>query len=96
MKKFLVSMAVAALAIPALAQNSAPMRVAVIDVNKVLSSSAAGKAAAAKLKQVQEEKMARAQKMDEEINSTRRSCRSSIRSGRRWAWRSSSTSSSRG
>jgi len=67
MKKFLVSMAVAALAIPALAQNSAPMRVAVIDVNKVLSSSAAGKAAAAKLKQVQEEKMARAQKMDEEI-----------------------------
>jgi outer membrane protein len=67
MKKFLVSMAVAALAIPALAQSSAPMRVAVIDVNKVLQSSSAGKAAAAKLKQVQDEKMARAQKMDEEI-----------------------------
>ena len=67
MKKFLVSMAVAALAIPALAQSSAPARVAVIDVNKVLSTSAAGKAAAAKLKQVQDDKMARAQKMDEEI-----------------------------
>ena len=67
MKKFLVSMAVAALAIPALAQSSAPMRVAVIDVNKVLSTSAAGKAAAAKLKQVQDQKMAQGQKMDEEI-----------------------------
>ena len=67
MKKFLVSMAVAALAIPALAQSSAPARVAVIDVNKVLSSSAAGKTAAAKLKQLQDEKMARAQKLDEEI-----------------------------
>ena len=67
MKKFLVSMAVAALAIPALAQSSAPARVAVIDVNKVLSSSTAGKVAAATLKQLQEDKMARAQKLDEEI-----------------------------
>jgi len=67
MKKFLVSMAVAALAIPALAQSSAPARVAVIDVNKVLSTSTAGKTAAAKLKQLQEDKMARAQKLDEEI-----------------------------
>ena len=40
---------------------------AVIDVNKVLSSSAAGKTAAAKLKQLQEDKMARAQKLDDEI-----------------------------
>jgi outer membrane protein len=67
MKKFLVSMAVAALAIPALAQSSAPARVAVIDVNKVLSSSTAGKTAAAKLKQLQDDKMARAQKLDDEI-----------------------------
>jgi outer membrane protein len=67
MKKFLVSMAVAALAIPALAQSSAPQRVAVIDVNKVLSSSTAGKTAAAKLKQLQDDKMARAQKLDDEI-----------------------------
>ena len=67
MKKFLVSMAVAALALPALAQSSAPARVAVIDVNKVLSTSAAGKAAAAKLKQLQDQKMAQGQKMDDEI-----------------------------
>jgi Skp family chaperone for outer membrane proteins len=67
MKKFLVSMAVAALAIPALAQSSAPARVAVIDVNKVLSTSTAGKAAAARLKQLQEDKMSRAQKLDDEI-----------------------------
>src|ERR1043165_2082075 len=67
MKKFLVSLAVAALAIPALAQSSAPARVAVIDVNKVRSQSAAGKAAAAKLKQLQDDKMARAQKLDDEI-----------------------------
>ena len=69
MKKFLVSMAVAALAIPALAQSSAPMRVAVIDVNKVLSSSSAGKTASAKLKQLQDQKMAQAQKLDDEIKS---------------------------
>lgn len=67
MKKFLVSMAVAALAIPALAQSSAPQRVAVIDVNRVLSGSAAGKAASAKLKSLQDEKMAKAQKLDDEI-----------------------------
>jgi len=67
MKKFLVSMAVAALAIPALAQSSAPMRVAVIDVNRVLATSAAGKTASVKLKQLQESKMAQAQKMDDEI-----------------------------
>jgi outer membrane protein len=67
MKKFLVSMAVAALAIPALAQSSAPQRVAVIDVNKVLSTSTAGKVTSAKLKQLQDEKMARAQKLDDEI-----------------------------
>ena len=69
MKKFLISAAVAALAIPALAQSSAPMRVAVIDVNKVLTTSTAGKVAYARLKQVQDEKMGRAQKMDEEIRS---------------------------
>ncbi len=67
MKKFFVSMAMAALAIPALAQSSAPQRVAVIDVNKVLSTSAAGKAAAARLKQLQEAKLAQGQKMDDEI-----------------------------
>src|SRR5947209_4127434 len=67
MKKFLLSVAVAALAIPALAQSSAPQRVAVIDVNKVLTTSTPGKAAYTKLKQLQDEKMSRAQKMDDEI-----------------------------
>ena len=67
MKKFLVSMAVAALALPVLAQSSAPMRVAVIDVNKVLRDSAAGKTASAKMKQLSDEKTARAQKMNDEI-----------------------------
>jgi outer membrane protein len=67
MKKFLLSIAVAALTIPAMAQSSTPQRVAVIDVNKVLSNSAAGKAAYERLKKLQDEKMVRAQKMDDEI-----------------------------
>ncbi|MEK6373366.1 MAG: OmpH family outer membrane protein [Acidobacteriota bacterium] len=65
MKKFLVSLAVAALAVPTFAQ-SAPARVAVIDVNKVLMSSTAGKASYEKLKKLQEERIARAKKMDED------------------------------
>ncbi len=66
MKKFLVSVAVAALALPALAQN-APARVAVIDVQKVLSQSTAGKAAYDKLRKVQEERVEKAKQMDEEM-----------------------------
>jgi len=65
MKKFLVSLAVAALAVPMFAQ-SAPARVAVIDVNKVLMNSTAGKAAYEKLKKMQDDRIARAKKMDEE------------------------------
>lgn len=65
MKKFLVTLAVAALAIPAFAQN-APQRMAVIDVQKVLQSSTAGKAAYERLKKMQDDRVARAQKMDEE------------------------------
>jgi len=67
MKKFLLSIAVAALTIPAMAQSSAPQRVAVIDVNKVLQNSAAGKVAYERLKKLQDDKMVRAQKMDDEI-----------------------------
>jgi outer membrane protein len=66
MKKFLGAVAVAALAPVALAQN-APARVAVIDVNKVLSQSAAGKAAFEKLRKMQEERLERAKGMDEEL-----------------------------
>ena len=66
MKKFLISIAVAALAAPMFAQNT-PARVAVIDVQKVLSQSTAGKAAYEKLKKVQDEKMEKAKGMDEEM-----------------------------
>lgn len=66
MKKFLVTVAVAALAAPVFAQTP-PARVAVIDVQKVLTQSTAGKAAYEKLKKMQEERMERAKSMDEEM-----------------------------
>src|SRR5215212_12071129 len=66
MKKFLISMAVAALAAPMFAQNT-PARVAVIDVQKVLTQSTAGKAAYDKLKKIQEDRVEKAKAMDEEM-----------------------------
>jgi outer membrane protein len=66
MKKFLVSVAVAALAAPMFAQTT-PARVAVIDVNKVLTQSSAGKAAYDKLKKMQDDRMARAKSMTDEV-----------------------------
>ena len=66
MKKFLISVAVAALATPMLAQNT-PARVAVIDVQKVLTQSSAGKSAYEKLKKMQDERMEKAKAMDEEL-----------------------------
>ncbi len=66
MKKLLVTIAVAALATPVFAQN-APGRVAVIDVQKVLSQSSAGKAAYEKLKKLQDERIEKAKQMDEEL-----------------------------
>jgi len=65
MKKFIVTIAVAALAAPVFAQN-APARVAVIDVGKVLSQSTAGKAATEKLRKMQEERIEKAKQMDED------------------------------
>jgi outer membrane protein len=65
MKKFVITMAVAALATPMFAQN-APARVAVIDVQKVLTQSASGKAAYEKLKSMQEERIAKAKQLDED------------------------------
>ncbi len=67
MKKFLVSIAVAAMAAPMLAQGTTPARVAVIDVQRVLATSSAGKAAYDRLKKMQEERMQRAKAMDEEL-----------------------------
>jgi outer membrane protein len=66
MKKFLVSLAVTALAAPMFAQ-SAPARIAVIDVNKVLMSSGPGKAAYERLKKMQDDRVAKAQAMNDEI-----------------------------
>ena len=66
MKKFLVSIAVAALAAPMFAQTQ-PARVAVIDVQKVLTQSTAGKSAYEKLKKMQEDKLEKAKSMDEEL-----------------------------
>ena len=66
MKKLLVSVAVAAMASPMFAQTAAPARVAVIDVQRVLTTSTAGKAAYDRLKKLQEERIERAKNMDEE------------------------------
>lgn len=66
MKKFLVTVAVAALATPMFAQST-PARVAVIDVQKVLTQSTAGKAAYEKLKKMQDDRVEKAKQMDDEM-----------------------------
>lgn len=68
MRKYLILIAVAALTAPLFAQTTAPARVAVIDVQKVLTTSTAGKAAYERLKKLQDDRMARAQKMQEDMN----------------------------
>ncbi|HEU5163097.1 MAG TPA: OmpH family outer membrane protein, partial [Thermoanaerobaculia bacterium] len=67
MKKLILTVAIAALAIPAMAQTTAPSRVAVINVQRVLTESEAGKAALEKLRKSQEERTARLKKMDDDI-----------------------------
>jgi len=67
MKKVLISVAMAALALPTFAQNAAPARLAVIDVQRVLNTSIAGKAAQDRLKKLQDDKMAKASKMQDEL-----------------------------
>jgi outer membrane protein len=67
MKKLLVTLAVAALAAPMFAQNTTAARVAVVDVNKVLMSSPPGKTAYERLKKMQDDRIAKAQAMNEEI-----------------------------
>lgn len=66
MKKSLMFLLAAVIAVPTFAQT-APSRIAVINVQKVLAESAAGKTALERLKKSQDEKAARAQKMNEEI-----------------------------
>ena len=67
MKKALISIAIAALAMPMLAQNAAPGRLAVIDVQRVLNTSVAGKAAQDRLKKLQDDKMTKANKLQEDM-----------------------------
>jgi outer membrane protein len=68
MKKFSLFLASLVLAAPMLAQT-APSRVAVIDVRKVLADSNSGKAAFEKLSKMQNERAGRVQKMNEELSS---------------------------
>jgi outer membrane protein len=67
MKKLIVSLAVAALAAPMFAQGTPQGRVAVVDVQKVLTQSTAGKAAYEKLKKMQDDRVAKAKAMDDEM-----------------------------
>ncbi len=66
MKKFALSVVSLLVAGSVLAQT-APSRVAVIDVRKVLSESTAGKASFERLSKMQTERANRAQKMNEEL-----------------------------
>jgi len=66
MKNLLIAVTAAALAAPMFAQT-APARVAVIDVQRVLANSAAGKQASERLKKMQEDRMAKAKQMDDEM-----------------------------
>jgi outer membrane protein len=67
MKKLALSVVVAALAAPMFAQTAAPARVAVINVQKVLAESSAGKVALERLKKMQDDRVAKAKKMDEDL-----------------------------
>jgi outer membrane protein len=67
MKKLAMSVVIAALAAPMFAQTAAPARVAVINVQKVLAESTAGKATLERLKKMQDERVVKAKKMDDEV-----------------------------
>lgn len=67
MKKAILSLLVAAIALPGMAQTSAPTRVAVINVQRVLLESNQGKAAREKLEKVATQKQERAQAMRTEL-----------------------------
>ena len=66
MKKLTMWVAAAVIAAPLLAQN-VPARVAVVDVQRVLTTSVAGKAAYERLKKLQDDRIAKAQAMNDEI-----------------------------
>ena len=62
-----VGAAVWTLAVQPSSAQPAPTRIAFIDVQRVLGQSTAGKAATAKIKQLQESRMSRAKVLDEEL-----------------------------
>lgn len=62
-----VSALVWTLAVQPSSAQPVPSRIAVIDVQRVLGQSTAGRAATAKIKQLQESRMSRAKVMDEEL-----------------------------
>lgn len=66
-KRALMFVAAAAIAIPGFAQTAAPARVAVIDVQKVLTLSAPGKAAFERLKKLQDERAGKVQALNDEL-----------------------------
>lgn len=68
MKKAILSLLVAAIALPGMAQSSAPSRVAVINVQRVLLESNQGKAARAKLEKVAVQKQEKAKAMRTELD----------------------------
>jgi outer membrane protein len=63
-----VAAVVAAVAVPAKAQEPPKLAVAVIDVNLLVQDSAAGKEAMVRLKKAQDEKVAERKKLTDEIN----------------------------
>jgi outer membrane protein len=67
MKKAILSLMVAAIAFPVMAQSSAPSRVAVINVQRVLLESNQGKTARVRLEKVAVQKQEQAQAMRTEI-----------------------------
>lgn len=60
------------LAAPAAAQQAGPLKIAVIDSDRIVVESARGKAALDRLKKLQEEKMAQARGMQQEIADLRK------------------------
>lgn len=67
MKKILTTLAVAAAMATSAFAQTAPSRIAVFNVQKVLGDSAAGKAAFDRLKKMQDERAGKVQKMQEEV-----------------------------
>ncbi|MGH9457271.1 MAG: OmpH family outer membrane protein [Thermoanaerobaculia bacterium] len=67
MKKLMMTMVALVMALPAVAQTTAPSRVAVINVQRVLTESAAGKSALEKLRKMQEERAGRLKSLEDQI-----------------------------